>query len=132
MRSEKIGTSQLRSFGLIVAVGFSVVALWPAVFRSQSPRTWALGIAVGLAVLALIAPAALKPFHRVWTTIGEVLGWVNTRVILGIVYYVVIVPVGAIRRMVGDDPMHRKFEPEATTYKVARSQRSAAHMWRQY
>src|SRR5262245_25936290 len=118
MRSQKIGKPQLRSFGLIVGAGFAVIALWPAVFRGQSPRTWALGLAVVLSVLACVAPATLKPVHRWWMAIGEILGWFNTRVILGVVYYLLIVPIGAIRRMRGVDPMRRAFEPGMTTYKV--------------
>jgi hypothetical protein len=132
MRSRKSGNSQLRSFGLIVAAGFAVIALWPAVFRHQNPRMWALVVSGVLLTLALIAPPVLKPFHRVWMAIGEALGWVNSRIILGVVYYVLIVPIGAIRRLRGNDPMRRTFDRDAVSYKVPRTQRPASHMLRQY
>jgi Saxitoxin biosynthesis operon protein SxtJ len=132
MHAGKTANSEQRSFGLVVAGGFAVIALWPAVFRSQSPRMWALGLAVGLSALALVAPPVLEPFRRVWMIVGEGLGWVNTRVILGVVYYGLIVPIGAIRRMRGTDPMQRQIERNAMTYKVIRSQRPASHMRRQY
>jgi hypothetical protein len=132
MRTEKVSKQQLRSFGLIVATGFALIALWPAVFHGQKPRIWALALAATLAVFAGIAPVMLRPVHRWWMAIGEVLGWVNTRVILGIVYYILIVPIGAIRRMRAIDPMRRVLESSATTYKVHRSSRPSTHMWRQY
>jgi ABC-type glycerol-3-phosphate transport system permease component len=132
MRTKKIGNSQLRSFGLIVATGFAVVGSWPLAFRAQSPRTWALILAVVLSSMAVVRPSALKPFHRVWMSIGEALGWLNSRIILIVAYYVVIVPIGVIRRLSGNDPMQRKFERDTTTYKMPRVGRPPSHMRRQY
>ncbi len=132
MPSNKAQNRQLRSFGLIVGAGFVIIALWPAVFRGQNPRNWALGLGLLLSAMALVLPMALKPFHRVWMTIGEALGWLNSRIILSVVYYVLIVPIGAIHRMTGKDAMRRKFEPAAATYKIPRARRPASHMQRQY
>jgi hypothetical protein len=132
MAEKPVRRAQLRSFGLIVGGGFAVVALWPLIFRGQPPRPWALGLAAVLAVAALAAPSALGPVHRVWMTIGETLGWVNSRVILTLVYYVVIVPIGLIRRLGGHDPMRRRFEPDAATYRIPHAGRPPSHLHRQY
>ena len=132
MHTKEIGNRKLRSFGLIVAAGFAIIALWPTVFRGQNPRMGALALSVVLSAMAFVFPPALKPFHRVLMSIGETLGWVNSRIILSVVYYVLIVPIGAIRRMTGKDAMRRKFEPAAETYKIPRSRRPASHMQRQY
>jgi Saxitoxin biosynthesis operon protein SxtJ len=59
-------------------------------------------------------------------------GWVNSRIILSVVYYILIVPIGVIQRMTGKDAMRRKFEPTAETYKIPRARRPASHMQRQY
>src|SRR5215470_3694483 len=64
MAASKVENGKLRSFGLILGACFAVVALWPAVFRSASPRTWALGLAVLLSGTALVYPPALRSFHR--------------------------------------------------------------------
>ena len=132
MLAKEIGNRKLRSFGLIVATGFAVIAVWPALFRGQNPRIWALALSLVLLGTALVFPSALKSFHRVWMTAGEALGWLNSRIILGVIYYVVIVPIGAVRRMTGNDPMRRKFEQSAETYKIPRTRRPASHMQRQY
>jgi hypothetical protein len=132
MAASEVGNGKLRSFGLILGACFAVIALWPAVFRSESPRTWALGLAVLLSGTALVYPPALRSFHRWWMSVGEALGWVNSRIILGIVYYVLIIPIGVIRRITGSDPMRRNFESHASTYKIARSRRPPSHMQRQF
>jgi hypothetical protein len=132
MVQNKIGNKQLRSFGLIVAAGFAVIALWPAIFRSQTVRAWPLAISVLLSAGALICPALLRPFHYVWMKLGETLGWVNSRILLTVLFYLVVVPIGAIRRMAGKDSMQRKLQPSLTTYKVPRAPRPASHMLRQY
>jgi len=80
----------------------------------------------------LLAPGYLKTAHRIWMAIGGTLGWVNSRVIMSLVYYGMVTPIGGIMRIVGYDPMHRNFEPSNDTYRVIRQTRSAAHMSRQF
>jgi hypothetical protein len=113
-------------------MGFAAIGFWPAIFHGQNVRSWALALSTLLAALALVWPPALKSFYRVWMMIGEVLGAINTRIILGLVYYAAIVPIGAIRRMSGKDPMLLKFDSDAKTYKSPRPKRPASHMQRQY
>jgi len=132
MRQTTVTKAQLRSFGFIVGTGFAVVGISRMLFRGEAPRMWALVLSAALIVTALLAPMLLKPFHRVWMRIGEMLGWVNSRIILGVVYYLVMLPIGFVRRFAGSDPMRRRFDSTAATYKVSRSQRPASHMRHQY
>jgi hypothetical protein len=132
MSIQAIGKKQLRSFGLIVGGAFAVIAVAPAVFSGHSLRLWALVVAFLLAAAALVVPAVLRPVFRVWMRIGELLGWINTRIILLLVYYGVIVPIGALLRMSGKDAMQLKFDPGAESYRIVREKRSASHMQRQY
>jgi hypothetical protein len=123
---------QLRNFGLIVGGIFGAIGLWPALIRGGDARTWCLVLAVLLIVPAVTAPTLLWPAHRAWMTLGSVLGWVNTRIILGIVFFVVITPMGLVIRLFGRDPMQRAFEPDATTYRVRRTSRPGTHLLRQF
>jgi hypothetical protein len=132
MRNTTITRSQLRSFGLIVSAGFAVIAVWPMAFRGLPARTWAVIVAAVLATMALCAPSTLRSFHRVWMSLGETLGWVNSRILLTVTYYLVILPIGLIRRFGGDDPLRRTYEPDANTYKETRSVRPPSHMRHQY
>jgi hypothetical protein len=122
----------LRHFGLIVGGIFGLIGLWPAVARGQGLRSWALGLALALVVPALVAPAVLAPAHRVWMALGDALGWVNTRIVLGLIFFGVVTPTGLALKLTGRDPMRRAFDPEATTYRVPRATRPGAHMTKQF
>ena len=125
---SKSELKMLRSFGLLVGGVFAVIGLWPWVFRHSDPRIWALAVSAALVVPALVWPAALRPVYRVWMTIGHALGWVNTRVILAVCFYLVVTPVGMLMRLLGKDPMRLGFDPTAQTYRVNRTPRDANHM----
>jgi hypothetical protein len=129
---HSVDVKQLRSFGLVVGGVFGIIGLWPLLFRGQPPRPWALVLAAILVSVGLAFPRSLRRVHHVWMLAGHALGWINTRVILGIVYYGLLTPFGVIMRLLGHDPMHRAFAPDADTYRVPRSPRSRDHLYRQF
>ena len=125
-------TSEYRSFGLLVGGIFALIGLWPALFRGQSPRLWAILLAGLLILPAAFAPRSLASVHRIWMAASEFLAWINTRIILGVVFYTLLTPLGLAMRLLGKDPLSRKFEPDGDTYRVARQRRPASHMTHQY
>jgi len=131
MAEKTITRKQLRSFGLILAAGFTVIAIVPSI-RGHNLRMWALVLGLMLGTTGLVLPAILRPLYGGWMKLGEVLAWVNTRIILSLLYYIVIVPTGVIMRMRGKDMMRLKLERDAETYRVLRRKREASHMLRQY
>jgi hypothetical protein len=130
--NRPISNRQLRSFGLIVGACFSAIGLVPLIYGDRGIRTWAVSVGGALIITALFAPALLKPVHRWWMRLAEVLAWVNTRLILLVVYYVVIVPIAGLLRISGRDPLALKLSAEETSYRVVRAKRPASHMLRQY
>ena len=132
MMAAKADRTELRNFGLIVGGIFGAIGVWPAVIRGGSVRQWMVGLAVVLIVPALLAPRTLAPAHRVWMALGSVLGWVNTRIVLALIFFGLITPMGLVLRMTGRDPMQRAFDPKATTYRVPQKPRPGAHMLRQF
>ena len=124
--------AQLRNFGLIVGGIFGAIGLWPAIVRGGNARLWVVGLAVALILPALVAPRALAPAHRAWMALGHALGWINTRVVLGLIFFGLITPMGLVLRLARRDPMQRTFDPDATTYRVPRRPRPGAHMLRQF
>ena len=127
-----IDVKQLRHFGYLVGGIFGLIGLWPLLWRQQNPRLWALVLAVLLVVPALVAPRILAPVYRVWMRLGEVLAWINTRIILGVVFYGVVTPIGLLMRLTGRDPMRRTLEPTSESYRVRCMPRPATHMMRQF
>lgn len=125
-------SKHMRSFGLIVGGIFVCIGLWPLLRTGQVLRLWALLPGGVLMALALLWPQSLTPVYRLWMTIGEALGWLNTRIILGAIFYLLFTPIGLYMRLRGYDPMRRRLEPEADSYRVLRQPRAASHMRHQF
>lgn len=131
-QNDQATNKELRQFGLVVGGVFSVIGLWPVVFRDESLRLWAIILRSLLIVLGAIVPQCLKQVYRGWMKIGHVLGSINTRIILGIVYYLLVTPMGIIMRLMGKDPMHRALGENVDTYRVVRAVRPRRHMRNQF
>lgn len=129
---QQDNTKELRIFGLMVGGIFSIIGLWPIFVRGDSPRIWAVSVGGALVGLGLALPSSLKHVHRIWMKIGHVLGFINTRILLGVIYYGLITPMGVIMRLSGKDPMRRALVPGADTYRVIRPPRSRFHMKNQF
>jgi hypothetical protein len=93
---------------------------------------WLLIPGAILLLMGGVMPTALAPVYRGWMLLAEGLGWVNTRVILGVVFYTVFTPVGLVMRLFQRDPLRRRYEPLAPTYRVMRSARRSDHMRHQF
>lgn len=131
-QNHQATNKELRQFGLLVGGVFSVIGSWPVVFRSEPPRLWAMILGSLLIVLGGLLPQSLKQVHSGWMKIGHVLGAINTKIILGIIYYLLITPMGLVMRLMGKDSMHRTLAKETTTYRVVRAPRSPQHMRNQF
>ncbi len=118
-REDPVKGSSNRSFGLVIGAALLVIALWP--LRGEGDPRWWLSAAAGIVVvLALLWPRVLAPFNRVWTRFGLLLSMVTSPVIMAAMFYGVITPAGLVMRVLGKDPMRRKFDREVATYWVER------------
>lgn len=129
---DEIATKQLRSFGFMVGGIFAAIGLWPVIIRGDDPRWWAVVVAACLVVPAAVLPKSLTWVYKGWMALGHVLGWVNTRIILGMIFYLIVTPTGLFRRWLGKDPMGRRLRPDLESYRVTRTPRPASHLTRQY
>jgi len=82
--------------------------------------------------LALVWPRSLTQIYRLWMTVGEILGWINTCLILSVLFYLVFTPLGLYMRLRGKDLMRRTLAPEAESYRVVRQPRPSSHMRHQF
>jgi hypothetical protein len=131
---------RLRGFGLAALVAFAALGAW--VWVRHSILGFAIGdgaakTAAGLlwdaagacGVLAAVAPACLRPLYVVLSLLGAPIGFVVSYVILAIIYYGILTPIGLVMRLVGRDPLHRKFDRSAGTYWVRRPQAADARRY---
>jgi hypothetical protein len=123
---------ELRQFGLLVGAVFTVIGLWPLVFRGEPLRLWAIGLGGLLIACGGILPQLLAPIHTGWMWVGHILGWINTRILLGIVFYALLTPMGLVFRLMGKDTMRQAFAESSTTYRVVRFPRPHSHMKHQF
>ncbi len=87
------------------------LALWKG-----SANGW-IWIAVGCVLgISRLIPPLFKAIYRFWITISIVLGYFVSRILLTIIFFIVITPMGLIMRVMGKDPMERKLDPDAATY----------------
>lgn len=133
IESKKLDNKTLRDFGLItgsILVGLFGL-LFPWIFEHNFPK-WPWIIAGILWAWALLLPATLNPVYRGWMAIGHVLGWINTRIILGIMFYIIFLPVGLLLKIFGKDPMARKIIKSQKSYRVIHSIPKKNHVERPY
>ncbi|MBF0323873.1 MAG: hypothetical protein HQL42_02270 [Alphaproteobacteria bacterium] len=109
-----------RSFGLVFAVLFAIIALWPLKDGGEI-RLWALGAAVAFLVAALAAPRLLKPLNLLWFKFGMLLHHIVTPLVMGLLFFVTVTPVGLLMRATGKDPMRLKRDPAAASYWIERA-----------
>jgi hypothetical protein len=129
---HEVTPKQLRSFGLLVGGIFAIIGLWPLIWRGEGLRLWAMIATAVLVLPAVVYPTSLKLIYRGWMAVGEVLGWINTRIILSIIFYGVFTPVAIGMRMRGKDPMRRGWDPNLESYREVREPRPGTHMQRQF
>jgi hypothetical protein len=117
---EPVERSTDRSFGLVFAAVFTLIALMP-LWRAGGIRLWALAVAAAFLVAALARPGVLAPLNRVWATIGLVLHHVVSPVALAVMFFGVITPTGLLMRLFGKDPLRLRREDAAASYWVVRT-----------
>src|SRR5688572_28637161 len=123
----------LRDFGLLTGAIFA--ALFGVLFPWLFERSWPVWPWVVLALLGgigLLAPLALKPIYKVWMRLGLLLGRVTTPLILGIVFFLIISPIGLVRRLKRTDAMARSFDEQAPSYRVPTSAKPTNHFERPF
>jgi hypothetical protein len=118
-REEVVKISSERSFGLVFAGFFALLAALNLYHGGTRWHIW-LPLAALFAVLAYAAPRVLTPLNRLWAKFGHFLHTVISPLLLAILYYGCVTPIGFLMRVAGKDPMRRRFEPTENSYWIIR------------
>lgn len=113
------GRREVRNFGILFAVVGLLLAAW-LLYRGSDAWVWTAAAGALFLLAGFFAYPVLRPLYRGWMVFAFVLGWINTRVILGLFFYLILTPIGLVMRLFGRDPMHRKLDRSASTYWVRR------------
>lgn len=120
---------QLRKFGVTLMLGMmAIFGLIAPMFLNKKIPLWPFLLSSLILIPTLIQPMWLKWIYTPWMKIGAILGWINTRIILGVIYFACITPIGMFMRLCGKDTMQKHYDRQATTYRKISSQPPISHM----
>jgi hypothetical protein len=117
---EDVKMGSERGFGLVFAVVFAIVGLWP-LKAGLEPRAWALGVAAACLSAGLLLPALLRPLNILWFRFGMLLGRIMTPIVMAVLFYGVVLPIGFIMGLRGHDPLRLRMDRSATSYWIDRT-----------
>jgi len=109
-----------RSFGIVFFIVFLIISFWPSI-EGQSLRIWALTVSLIFLVLGLLNSKLLGPFNLIWVKFGEALGRIIAPIAMGVVYFIIITPIGFFMRLIGKDLLRTKFSKNKS-YWIKREQ----------
>jgi len=121
MSEKNIITPSEKSFGVVFAIVFLIVALFPLT-NSEDIRLWAIIISAIFLLLAFIAPQVLSLPNKLWFKFGILLGSIIAPVIMALVYFITVLPTGLIMRFLGKDLLKQTLCKNAKSYWINRTE----------
>ena len=110
---DEIKISSNRSFGIVFFIVFLLIALYP-LLKGSDLRIWSLFISFVFLVLGLINSKILTPLNRLWFKFGLLLGRFISPLVMGIIFFVVVTPIGIIMRLLKKDLLNLKYNKKET------------------
>ena len=105
---DNIKISSNRSFGIVFFVVFLLIALYPLTY-SEEIRAWSVIISLIFLVLGLLNSNILTPLNKLWFKFGIFLGKIISPIIMGIIFFLVVTPIGLLMRLLGKDLINLKY-----------------------
>ena len=120
-RRERIEPPSDRSFAIVWTIFFLIVGLW-LLWKGLNSYLWVLGIAGLLALSAWLWPTLLHVPNRLWFAFSMLLARVVTPIMAGVMFFGLFTPLAAIMRVVGRDPLQLRWDSDAESYWISRTQ----------
>lgn len=124
--------ARFRRFGLELGFVLLLIALWPYARHGATPSMTLVAIGAALAGLGLLAPLSLRLPHILWMGFGRLLGRITTPLLLGLLYFFVVAPLGFVARLLGRDRLGLVFDRSAASYRENRLKGSSTDLERSY
>ncbi len=102
-----------KSLGLLFFFVFIIVSFWP-LLNGGNVRIWSIVIAIIFLTLALVKPQILNPLTKLWIKFGELIGKFISPIVIGLIYFVILTPIGLLMRLFNKDLLNLKFSKESS------------------
>ena len=106
---DEIKISSNRSFGIVFFIFFLILALYP-LFNNEDLKLWSLIISIIFLILGLLNSKVLTPLNRIWFKFGIILGKIVSPFVMGIIYFLIVTPIGLIMKLFRKDLLNLKYE----------------------
>ena len=118
---ERTNSSELRKFYLLLGAAIAVMFFGVLPWLFGAPRApMVLYVAGAIAIAGTAMPSAMYPIYQLWMQIARVLGWINSRLLLGFAFYVMVLPIGIIARRLGKLGYKERPAEAPESYRVIR------------
>lgn len=119
-RDEDIAGSSDRGFGFVFTGFFALIAAlrW---WKGHDGAGWFAAAALAMLIVALVRPTLLAPLNRLWTKLALILSKIMNPVIMGVLFFLVVAPIGLMMRVFGKRPLALAFDPAAKSYWIERT-----------
>ena len=104
---DDVKISSNRSFGIVFFIVFLLIALYPLI-HSEEIKFWSIIISLIFLVLGLLNSKILAPLNKLWFKFGIFLGKIISPLIMGIIFFLVVTPIGILMRLLGKDLLNLK------------------------
>ena len=105
---DDVKISSNRSFGIVFFIVFLLITLYPLTYGGEI-RIWSLIISLIFLILGLLNSKILAPLNKIWFKFGILLGKIVSPLIMGIIFFLVVTPIGFIMRLLGKDVLNIKY-----------------------
>ena len=105
--------SSNRSFGIIFFIVFLLISVWP-IMDGQAFRVWSLVISLIFLILGILNSKILTPLNLAWIKFGEILGRFIAPVVMAVIYFLIVTPIGLFMRIIGKDLLNIKFSQNSS------------------
>lgn len=118
---KNIEIIKLRQFSLIVGIGFPLIIGWiiPIIF-GHSLRIYTIFVGLIILVLGFLKPYTLVYPYKLWFLIGDILGWVNSKLLLGLVFILILQPISIILKLLNHDPLKLLQKHNVPSYRISK------------
>lgn len=119
IKNIKSGKRELRQFGITIGIILGLLGVW---FLWHGKEWYSLLFIVSgvFLFLGIVLPLLLKPIHKLWMSLAVLIGWIMTRVIITILFYLIVTPIGLLARLCGKDFLNTKLDRNVDSYWLPR------------